>query len=112
MPRRLTILGLLRWRFLVHLRVTALCNIIVDKAWQRHVMGTDGRIDAAAFTFCVLDKLRATIRRRDVFVSPSWCYADPRAGLLCGPEWDATRSIICRSLGLGIDPTVVSPAAI
>ena len=77
---------------------------IVNKAWQRHVTGADGRIDVAAFTFCVLDKLRAAIRRRDVFVSPSWCYADPRAGLLCGPEWDATRPIICRSLGLSAQP--------
>ena len=79
-------------------------TIIVDKAWQRHVMGADGRIDVAAFTFCLLDKLRAAIRRRDVFVSPSWCYADPRAGLLCGPEWGATQPIICRSLGLSAQP--------
>lgn len=77
---------------------------IVDKAWQRHVVGQDGRIDAPAFAFCALDRLRVAIRRRDVFVSPSWRYADPRAGLLCGAEWEATRPIICRSLGLSAQP--------
>jgi hypothetical protein len=64
---------------------------IVDKAWQRHVLREDGRVDARAFTFCVLDKLRVAIRRRDVFVSPSWRYADPQAGLLTGVEWEASR---------------------
>jgi len=39
---------------------------IVDKAWQRHVVRDDDRIDANAFTFCVLDKLRVAIRRGGV----------------------------------------------
>jgi len=77
---------------------------IVDKAWQRHVVGEDGRIDAQAFAFCALDKLRVALRRRDVFVTPSWRYADPRAGLLAGAEWELTRPIICRSLGLTAQP--------
>ena len=77
---------------------------IVDKAWQRHVFGEDGRVDAQAFAFCTLDKLRVAIRRRDVFVSPSWRYADPRAGLLAGAEWEAARPIVCRSLGLTAQP--------
>ena len=50
-----------------------------------------------------LDALRTALRRRDVFVSPSWRYADPRLGLLDGAEWLAARPIICRSLGLTID---------
>jgi TnpA family transposase len=77
---------------------------IIDKAWQRHVVCEDGRIDASAFVFCALDKLRVAIRRRDVFVSPSWRYADPRAGLLTGAEWESARPIICRSLGLSVQP--------
>jgi TnpA family transposase len=44
------------------------------------------------------------LRRRDVFVAPSWRYADPRTGLLDGAEWEATRPIICRTLGLSADP--------
>jgi TnpA family transposase len=77
---------------------------IADKAWQRYVKREDGRVDARAFTFCTLDTLRVAIRRRDVFVSPSWRYADPQAGLLTGSEWEASRPIICRSLGLSAQP--------
>ena len=77
---------------------------VVDKAWQRHVLREDGRVDARAFTFCTLDALRVAIRRRDVFVSPSWRYADPQAGLLTGTEWEASRPFICRSLGLSAQP--------
>lgn len=73
---------------------------LVNKAWQRHVVQEDGSLDITAFTFCVLDKLRMAIRRRDVFVSPSWRYADPRAGLLADTEWHAARPMICRSLNL------------
>ncbi|WP_446644075.1 Tn3-like element ISXc4 family transposase (plasmid) [Xanthomonas citri pv. bilvae] len=77
---------------------------IVGKAWQRHVVQEDGRINATAYSFCALDKLRSAIRRRDVFISPSWRYADPRAGLLAGAEWEASRPIVCRSLSLSAQP--------
>jgi hypothetical protein len=77
---------------------------IVGKAWQRHVMREDGEVDVRAFTFCVLDMLRVAIRRRNVFVKPSWRYADPQAGLLTGTEWEASRPIICRSLDLSAHP--------
>jgi len=73
---------------------------IVSKAWRRHVIPENGQVDQQAFTFCALDKLRVAIRRRDVFVRPSWRYGDPRVGLLAGTEWEAARPIICRSLGL------------
>lgn len=39
-----------------------------------------------------------------MFVAPSWRYADPRAGLLDGAEWQAARPIICRTLGLSAQP--------
>lgn len=77
---------------------------IVDKAWQRHVIGDDGKVNAKAFAFCALDKLRVAIRRRDVFVNASWRYADPRAGLLTGADWEAARPVICRSLELSAHP--------
>jgi TnpA family transposase len=79
---------------------------IVGKAWQRHVLQEDGRVDALAFAFCALDKLRVAIRRRDVFVRPSWRDADPRAGLLAGDDWEVARPIICRSLALSAQPDV------
>ena len=62
-------------------------------------MREDGGIDDHAYVFCVLDRLRNALRRRDVFVTPSWRYADPRSGLLAGSEWEAARPIVCRSLG-------------
>ena len=77
---------------------------IITKAWKRHVLGEDNSIDFHAYTFCVLSELRVALRRRDVFVAPSWRYADPRAGLLDSAEWEATRPIICRTLGLSAVP--------
>ena len=77
---------------------------MITKPWQRHVFREDGSVDPRAYTFCVLDGLRKGLRRRDIFVSPSWRYADPRAGLLTGAEWEATRPIICRRLGLSPEP--------
>jgi len=73
---------------------------VIVKSWQRHVWREDGSIDLHAYTFCVLDELQTALKRRDVYVAPSWRYADPRAGLLDGAEWEATRPIICRTLGL------------
>ena len=77
---------------------------IISKPWQRYVLREDGEINARAYTFCVLDQLQSALKRRDVFVSPSWRYADPRAGLLSGNEWDSTRPVICRTLGLSPQP--------
>ena len=77
---------------------------VITKPWQSYVLREDGTVDPRAYTFCVLDGLRKALRRRDVFTSPSWRYADPRAGLLTGVEWETSRSMICRSLGLSPDP--------
>jgi TnpA family transposase len=77
---------------------------VITKPWQRHVLGADDAVDFHAYTFCVLSELRTALRRRDVFVAPSWRYADPRAGLLDHAEWESTHPIICRTLGLSADP--------
>ena len=77
---------------------------VIDKAWQPYVVQKDGRVDIRAFTFCVLSHLQTAIHRRDVFTRPSWRYADPRANLLSDAEWEATRPIVCRTLGLPPDP--------
>ena len=76
---------------------------VVGKSWQKHIFGKDGQLDMRAYVFCVLDELRTALRRRDVYVSPSWRYADPRFGLLDGAEWLSARPIVCRSLGLTIE---------
>lgn len=75
---------------------------IVTKPWQRHVLDQEGGVHRRAYTFCLLDALQKALRRRDVFVSPSWRYSDPRAGLLAGSEWEAARPVICRGLGLSV----------
>lgn len=77
---------------------------VVTKVWQRHVLDGDDTINAKAYTLCVFDALRRALRRRDIFVSPSWRYADPRAGLLQGEEWENSRAMVCRSLGLSSKP--------
>lgn len=77
---------------------------VVGRAWQRHVLRDDDTIDLHAYTFCVLDELQTALKRRDVFVARSWRYADPRASLLDGAEWEANRPIICRTLGLSAEP--------
>jgi len=77
---------------------------VITKQWLRHVLRDDGSVDPRPYMFCVLDSLRKALRRRDVFISPSWRYADPRAGLLTGGEWETARPIICRSLGLSTSP--------
>ena len=77
---------------------------IVGKSWQRHVLREDGTVDFHAYTFCVLQGLQTALKRRDVFVAPSWRYADPRTGLLDGAEWETTRPMICRTLGWSANP--------
>ena len=83
---------------------------VIAKAWQRHVLDEKDQVNLRAYTFCVLDELRAALRRRDVFATPRWRYADPRAGLLAGAEWEAARPIICRTLGLPSDPQPILAA--
>lgn len=77
---------------------------VITKSWQRYVFREHGSFDYQAYTFCVLDQLRIALQRRDVFVSPSWRYADPRSGLIIGTEWETTRPVICRTLELASDP--------
>lgn len=73
---------------------------IVTGRWRLLVIGPDGQVDRKAYTFCVLDQLRAHLRRRDVFVSPSYRWIDPRARLLGGEQWESLRPSICRDLNL------------
>jgi TnpA family transposase len=83
---------------------------VVSKAWQRHVVKDNGQVDRRAYTFCTLDELRTALHRREIYVSPSWRYADPRIGLLTGQEWESLRPMMCRTLGLTPDPQPVLKA--
>ena len=75
----------------------------VGRAWRRHVVGADGTIEPKAYVFCILERVRAALRRRDLFVHPSVRYADARLGLLGGAAWEAARATVCRSLGQPAD---------
>jgi hypothetical protein len=69
-------------------------------AWSRQIRDEGGSFDIVAYRLCLLERLRAAIRRRDIFVGPSFRYADPRKGLLSGSAWEAARPAVCRTLGV------------
>jgi len=79
---------------------------VVSKSWVKLVVGVDGEIDRKAYTFCLLQRLRSALRRRDIFVQKSLRYCDPRAKLLQGAAWEAARASVCRTLDL--QPTFVT----
>jgi hypothetical protein len=60
-----------------------------------------GAVDRDAYVLCVLEQLRAALRRRDVFAAPSLRRAGPRAMLLDGPAWEAVRPEITARPGAG-----------
>ena len=72
---------------------------IVTPAWRRLVVRADKSIDRRAYTFCVLQTLLAAFKRRDLYVTPSQRWGDPRAQLLTGEAWQAQRTSVCRTLG-------------
>jgi TnpA family transposase len=72
----------------------------IPRGWRDDVQSGDGPVEAKAYALCLADRMRAALRRRDLFVSPSLRYADPRRGLLDGAAWEAARSTVCRTLGV------------
>lgn len=71
----------------------------VSPAWRRWIVRADGQLDRRAYTLWVLAQLQEGLQRRDVFVSGSARWSDPRLKLLRGAPWDALRVQVCRSLG-------------
>ena len=72
---------------------------VVMGVWRRYLPEGDSQLDWKAYVFCCLDRLRSALRRRDLFIQPSFRYGDARIGLLSGQAWEAARPTICRSLG-------------
>jgi len=68
-------------------------------AWQRIVIGPEGRIDRQLYPFCVLERRQDGLRRRNLFVPASRRWGDPYAKLLQGPAWEEVRARVCRALG-------------
>ena len=81
---------------------------LVGGQWKRLVLENpqlgEGELDRRAYSFCVLEALQRALDQRDVFVPRSGRYTDPRAKLLSGPAWEATRPEICASLNHHPDP--------
>ena len=61
---------------------------VVNASWEPHVRDR-GTVDRAAYACCVLDQLRAGLRRRDVYAPGSTRWGDPRAELLSAPDMGA-----------------------
>ena len=77
---------------------------VVTKPWRRLVLPKGGGVDRPAYTLCALERLQDSLRRRDLYVTPSERWGDPRAKLLHGAQWEGARGQICRSLNLPLDP--------
>lgn len=80
---------------------------VVNRAWHPLVFQRQHQVsNRRTYTFCVLERLQDSLRRRDIFVSPSERWGDPRAGLLQGEEWQAVHAQVYRTLNRTQDPEV------
>jgi hypothetical protein len=80
---------------------------VVPAGWRDLVFRggrPDGTVDRTAYVFCVLDLFHQRLRRRDIFAAASSRWADPRAQLLAGEQWQAKREALLDSLQLPEDP--------
>ena len=73
---------------------------VITKGWHPWVVQADGTVERRAYTFCVLQQLMAGLSRRELFVSPSARWSNPRAKLLQGEVWESLRPQVCRTLNL------------
>ncbi|MDV9168577.1 Tn3 family transposase [Streptomyces sp. W16] len=86
---------------------------LVPAAWKKAVYSNpdlpEGAVDRDAYAVCVLEQLFRALNRRDVFASPSNRWADPRARLLDGKQWEA----VCEDVlhGLSLDEPVAEHLA-
>lgn len=72
---------------------------IVKTSWKRLVYDGDGRIQRAGYSLCFLERLQDSLRRRDVWVTKSDRWGNPREKLLNGEAWQAQRVPVRRALG-------------
>ena len=57
-------------------------------------------MDWKAYTFCVLERFRRMLRRREIFARNSARWGDPRAELLSDAAWEQARPTVPASLNL------------
>jgi TnpA family transposase len=75
-------------------------DLIEAHAWHEVIFDETGQIDRRYYSFFLLQQLRESLRRRDVYVTPSRRWYDPRLKLLQGQAWQAARPQVCQALGL------------
>lgn len=76
----------------------------MSRAWRQLAIGPNRQVDRRAYTLCVMERLQDSLRRRDLFVSPSERWSDPRAKLLRSAAWEAARLQVCRTLNRSATP--------
>ena len=72
---------------------------MITDGWRPLVVA-DGGIDRRAYTFCVLDRLRLALRRRDVYVVGADRWGDPRRLLMRPDVWKSVGPQVLRTLAL------------
>ena len=84
-------------------RLSSAPMAIVTQSWRRLVLGPTGGVDRRFYTFCTLERLQDALHRREIFVTPSERWSDPRTKLLQGTAWTDVRADVCRTLGRSED---------
>lgn len=86
-----------------NIRVDTVPVDLVTGAWRQRIEDENGLLDRRAYTFLVMEKLRESLRRRDVFAPGSDRWGDPRAKLLEGAAWETARPRIAAGYGHSLD---------
>lgn len=71
---------------------------VITNNWHKLVL-SEGAPDHRFHALCTLERLRDGLHRRDIFLTDSQRWGDPRAKLLQGEAWREARPAICRTLG-------------
>ncbi|MEU3991737.1 Tn3 family transposase [Streptomyces platensis] len=83
-------------------------DALVGGSWRRLVFAAPGLepglADKAAYSFCVLEHLHRSLRRRDVYARRGDRWGDPRAKLLAGDRWESAQPTVLTALGLDAEP--------
>ena len=80
---------------------------LVNRAWHSLVYQQQHRPqDRRYYTFCVLERLQEALKKRELFISPSERWGNPRAKLILDENWPSLRPQICRTLSRNVDPKV------
>ncbi len=66
---------------------------MLPRAWRRVILDDTKQVERQAYTVCVAERLHESLHRRDIFVSKSERWGDPRVKLLQGAQWSCTSSL-------------------